>query len=42
MLLAEDDGLVVVHENSVIEVPSNRTGEYDLFEIAAFADEVFH
>ena len=36
------DRFVAVDKNPVFDVRTNRPGEYNLFEVAAFADQIFH
>jgi len=40
-MLLEDHGLIDIKQDTVFDVPADGAGEYDLFEVAAFADEVF-
>src|ERR1700694_2294429 len=39
--LLEDDGFVVVEENSVFNVPTNGAGEDHFFKVAPFFHKVF-
>ncbi len=40
--LVEDDGLVVVDEDSVVKVPAHGARQHDLLEVATLADQVLH
>ena len=38
----EDYGLVAVKKNAVLDVPADRAGENNFFQVATFADEIFN